>query len=794
MTKKIDIGQKAKVKIQWNVAQSNYSRELENSMIALMAKKYDIPAKNIVVEPNYITANNSGVLSSETVQSIHDPKFQQELMKQYIANNDIKDVDFEEIIKIDSQINSLIDYDAYDKGKRYTIKWVKWSNFLSYGPDNYFDFTTLNGLVLLNGEPANKSGKSTFAYDLLHFLLFGKTNTNKAKNLGELFNNYLPEARTINVEGCINIDGEDFIIRRTLTRPAQGKKAKTVTNKVEYYRLAEDGSEEILPEDNKQEASTTATTKLIKEALGNESDFDLIISANAKDLDNIISLTETVKGRLLSRWIGLSIIEDKDIKAREKWNKEISVGRFSDMYNQVQLESDIENLTTENKHNEGCIKDLNEQISTHDKSIAENQSNKDLLLSSMREIDTALLKVDVTTLQASIDALIDAGKRKNSEVTIIEEQIKEIGEVSYSEEEYKKMKSENERLINDMAETRMKINNLKSTNKALENAEICPTCHRKLDNVDNSGQIEENKKTIQELTDNGVTMKKRSDELVESMNVIEQKRAIAYKKSQLELKLAALKTEIANKRAEYKEKSQTLKEIQKNKDAIAKNNEITAKINVITANINYSERAKREATSEINLLEREIVKNNESIALKKSYLVKIEAERKTEKYWKLYLQMIGKDGISKMVLRNTLPIINSELNRLLGDVTDFRVEVVMNEKNDIDFLLIRDETITRLSAASGLEKTQAALALRVVLGKMSKLSRPPFILLDEVLGTVASENYDDMKKLYDKIVSYYDFVLHICHIDLDWYNNNIITVTKTNNISHINSQTSTIYE
>ena len=786
MTKKIDIGQKAKVKIQWNVAQSNYSRELENSMIALMAKKYGIPAKNIVVEPNYITANNSGVLSSETVQSIHDPKFQQELMKQYIANNDIKDVDFEEIIKIDSQINSLIDYDAYDKGKRYTIKWVKWSNFLSYGPDNYFDFTTLNGLVLLNGEPANKSGKSTFAYDLLHFLLFGKTNTNKAKNLGELFNNYLPEARTINVEGCINIDGEDFIIRRTLTRPAQGKKAKTVTNKVEYYRLAEDGSEEILPEDNKQEASTTATTKLIKEALGNESDFDLIISANAKDLDNIISLTETEKGRLLSRWIGLSIIEDKDIKAREKWNKEISVGRFSDMYNQVQLESDIENLTTENKHNEDCIKALNEQISTHDKSITENQSNKDLLLSSMREIDTALLKVDVTTLQASIDALIDAGKRKNSEVTIIEEQIKEIGEVSYSEEEYKKMKSENERLINDMAETRIKINNLKSTNKALENAEICPTCHRKLDNVDNSGQIEENKKTIQELTDNGVAMKKRSDELVESMGVIEQKRAIAYKKSQLELKLAALKTEIANKRAEYKEKHQTLKEIEKNKDAIAKNNEITAKINVITANINYSERAKREATSEINLLEREIVKNNESIALKKSYLVKIEAERKTEKYWKLYLQMIGKDGISKMVLRNTLPIINSELNRLLGDVTDFRVEVVMNEKNDVDFLLIRNETVTRLSAASGLEKTQSALALRVVLGKMSKLSRPPFILLDEVLGTVASENYEDMRKLYNKITEYYDFILHITHINeiVDWHDP-IVTVQKIDNISRI---------
>ena len=784
MTKKIDIGQNAKVKIQWNVHQSNYSRELENSMIALMAKKYGIPAKNITVETNYVTNNTNDVLAAETVQSIHDPKFQQGLMKQYIANNDIKDVDFEEIIKIDSQINSLINYDAYDKGKKYTIKWVKWSNFLSYGPDNYFDFTTLNGLVLLNGEPANKSGKSTFAYDLLHFLLFGKTNTNKAKNLGELFNNYLPDAKTINVEGCINIDGEDYIIRRTLTRPAQGKKTKTITNKVEYYKVSEDGSEEILPEDNKQEASTTATSKIIKDALGNESDFDLIISANAKDLDNIISLTETEKGRLLSRWIGLSLIEDKDIKAREKWNKEISVGRYSDMYNQTQLETDIEELTTTLTHNAAQIEAYNNQINTLNKSIEEYQQSKELLLSSRQSIDNSLLKVDVATLQNTINMLIEDGKRKNSTVEILEKDLSEMGEIIFSEDEYKSMRSENESLISKMAETRATINSLKSTNKALESAEFCPTCGKKFDNVDNSAQIMQNGERIKQLTSDGIAMKKRSDELTSAMATIEELRAKANKKTQIELKIAALKTEIANKRAEYKEKSQTLKEIEKNKEAIKKNSEIDARINVINANITSGEANKRNLLNAITSLEKENARHTETISLKKSYLVKIAEERKIEKYWKLYLQMIGKDGISKMVLRNTLPIINSELNRLLGDVADFRVEVVMNEKNDVDFLLIRDETITRLSAASGLEKTQAALALRVVLGNMSKLSRPPFILLDEVLGTVASENYDDMKKLYDKIVSYYDFVLHICHIDLDWYDS-IVTVQKIDNISRI---------
>jgi DNA repair exonuclease SbcCD ATPase subunit len=755
-------------------------------MIALMAKKYGIPAKNIVVETNYLTTNGNDVLSTETVQSIYDPKFQQELMKQFIANNDIKDVDFDEIIKIDSQINSLINYDAYDKGKKYTIKWVKWSNFLSYGPDNYFDFTTLQGLVLLNGEPANKSGKSTFAYDLLHFLLFGKTNTNKAKNLGELFNNYLPETRTINVEGCINIDGEDFIIRRTLTRPAQGKKTKTVTNKVEYYRLSNNGTEEVLPEDNNQEESTTATTKLIKEALGNESDFDLIISANAKDLDNIISLTETEKGRLLSRWIGLSLIEDKDVKAREKWNKEISVGRYSDMYNQTQLESDIEGLTELNTSYATYVEDLNKKIEEYDKNITEQQKNRDLLLSSKQIIDSSLLKVDATTLQTAINNLIETGKRKNGEVELLTKELEEMGDVSYSEDEYKKMRAENEKLINDMAEARISINNLKATNKVLENAEICPTCHRKLDNVDNSEQIAANLAEINAHTQNGISMKKRSEELVKLMDVIEQLRIRANKKTQLELKIGALKVEIANKRAEYKEKNQILKEIQKNKDAITKNSELDAQINVVSANISTLENAKRTALTNISSYEKEIVRNNENIALKKGYLVKIVEERKTEKYWKLYLQMIGKDGIGKMVLRNTLPIINNELNRLLSDVSDFRVEIVMNDKNDVDFLLVRDETITRLSAASGLEKTQAALALRVVLGSMSKLSRPPFILLDEVLGTVAKENYDDMKKLYDKITEYYDFILHITHISdiVDWHDS-IVTVKKVDNISSV---------
>lgn len=787
MNKKVDIGSNAKVVVKWNVHQSNYTKELEKSIISLMAQKYGISEKNIRVETNYTALNECGVITSDDAKSIHDPKFQQELMKEFIKINNIENVDFDEILKIDSQINSLIDYDSYDKSKRYEIKWVKWDNFLSYGPDNFFNFTNLHGLVLLNGEPANKSGKSTFAYDLIHFLLFGKTNTNKAKTLGELFNNYLPDKRTLNVEGCINIDGEDYIIRRTLTRPASGKKSKTITNKVEYFKVDENGNETILPENNEVGASTTATSKIIKEALGNESDFDLIISANAKDLDSLITLTETEKGRLLSKWIGLSIIEDKDVKAREKWNKEISIGRYSDMYNATQLENDIKTLSDNIAENEKLICSNNDKINSCINRIVEHNKTRDSLLAAKPTIDDSLLKIDSTTLQNRIEALINEGKIKNAEAENVTKEINDIGVIEYSEDEYISLKKENNNLINAMAELRVNINNLKEKNTALRKSEYCPTCHRKLDGVDYSASITANEVNIEEFTKQGIAFKKRSDEITTLMTEIENKRILANRKNKLELKLAAINTEIASKRLEYKEKSQLLKDITKNIEAITINSKLDADINVVNVSIATEEKLKSNLERENISLSEEINSNKQTIALRKTYLLKIEEERKVEKNWKLYLQMIGKDGISKMVLRNTLPIVNNELNRLLGDVCDFKVEIVMNDKNDIEFLLLRDDTVTKLSAASGLEKTQAALALRVVLGNMSKLSKPPFILLDEVLGTVAKENYDDMKKLYDKITEYFSYILHITHIAdiVDWHSGGVITVKKENNISSL---------
>ena len=794
MEKKIDIGKKAKVNLVWNVSPTDYTKEMEKNIKALFAKKYDIPVSNIIIDKNFkrLTAGGENALNSENIKSITDVNFHHKLYKIYLEENDIKEYDWDALMAIDSLVNNQINFDKYEKGRKYTIKWLDWSNFLSYGQTNHFDFTQLHGLVLLNGEPANKSGKSTFAYDLLHFLFFGKTHSGKADDeLGQLFNIHLPEETELKVEGCINIDGTDYIIKRTLKRAAKSKKEfRSALQKIEYYRINEVGEEEELADiDNLQEESATKTNKVIKEAIGDESDFDLIISANMKDLDELITLKKTDRGRILSRWIGLSCLEDKNVIAKETWNKKISVGRYCDTYNREDLKAEIESLTNDNIEYNKNIEENKKKIKASEDTI--NRYNDDITryASDKKPIDSSIdINLDVTTLEKKLNDLVINGKNDSKVKEELEKELSTITDYEYSDEEYKKLVSEKETIISKISTIKANIETLRNTIKQLKSSEYCPTCGRKLDGVDNTKQIEENTVKVNKLIEDGVELNNRKAEISSQIEAIDIKRDNNKKKNNLELRISALQTKLVTQRADYLDIKDKIKKLNDNKEAIKYNNDIDAKIKALKESVKVEDNIRLSLSNENVSYQKSIEGNEKTIAEKESIIVKIKNEEKIEKDWKLYLKLIGKDGICKIVLRNTLPIINMELGRLLDDIADFSVEVIMNDKNDVDFIMERDGAKTKLSAASGLERTMASLALRVVLGNMSMLSHPPFILLDEILGGVAEENYEDMKRLYDKVLPYFEFVLHICHLKewFDWHNQ-IIKIKKENNISSVKS-------
>ena len=764
------------------------TKEQEKSIIAKIAKKHGVsPAKvrftTKKVYPDGVEVKDTA-LNAEMINNIKDPKYQQELFRKYIEQNKIKDYNWEELLNIDSRVNSLINYDAYEKSRRFVLKYAKWSNFLSYGKENYFDFTKLSGIVLLKGDPANKSGKSTFAYDLIHFALFGKTRSGKADKFSEMFNNYLPNERELYVEIGIVIAGEEYVIRRTLTKPDPKKKTKNIGNSVRYYRINGDGSSEELNDiDNMEGVSTTKTSKAIKEAIGSEEDFDRIISANAKDLDELISMKDTDRGRVLSRWIGLLPLEDKEIKAKDMWAK-TCVGRLCDVYDRETLRNEIAELVEENKESAQTIEDNKIKIQETRERRETDSETKDVLLSSKQKVDDALSHVDVTTVETKMNKVVEDGKKNNEVLAAMEKEVAEIGEIEYSDNEYKTLSKKKDELTNEIATLKAEMSAKKREAQALANDEYCPTCHQKWPNRDNSAAIARLQEEFAKDYDKGIQLKAQKDEIEAAMNAMESTREKYLSKAQKEIKIGTLRNKRTTLVNEYNKLKKIADDYRDNKDIILKNNEIDTRVNVLKANIDVCDATIRRLENENVAAQKDIDSNNETIREKESYIKRIEQEIELEKTWRLYLIMVGKDGISKMVLKSTIPTINQELDKLLCDVADFRVEVDVNSKNDIEFWLIRDDIKTRLAGGSGLEKTQAALALRVVLANMSNLSRPPFLVLDEILGSVAAENYDDMKRLYDKIALQYDFILHICHVDLDWYEKTI-TVTKQSNISTI---------
>lgn len=789
---KIKIGSNGKVNIKWRVLPIDYTHDAEENIKVKFAHKYGISKDNVKVEPVFITKDENGSekeYQNDITNNIQNPEFQHKLFLEYLNERGITEYDFDKIVEIDDKINSGINYTLYEQNKRYSINWIKWDNFMSYGENNFFDFRTVNGLVLLTSEPANQGGKTTFCLDLLRFLLFGKvTSRENDWVLARVFNKHLPEATEVVVEGCITIDGVDYVIKRTISRPALKKRTdkSKVTQKVDYYKLVNDQYIDLVDEECENETTVTETNKAIKEAIGNERDFDLMICVDADNLKDLISLKDTDRGRLISRWIGLLSLEDKDKLARETFNKEIMPGLMINRYNKEELKQDIKVLEENNSELSKTINENENKRVECTKKLEEFKSQRDKLIASRKNIDETLLRVDIATLENSLNKTKEDGQLKRAELQANKEKLKEFGNIVFSEDEYKALREQERTATEWLANSRVKYTNKKNEIEALKKGEYCPTCGAKLKGVDNSAKIAELEKELKDLAEIGADVKKSYDSLVKEIAELEEKRTKYNEKVKLQLLIDKNEVDIENLIAKYKEYERTIKEIQDNKAAIEENNKIETSLNLLNENYKVEEMVGINLLSDIARDKATIESNNKSVEQSKKIIGTIEKEEVLVRNWRLYLDMIGKNGISKMVIRTVLPLINGELKHLLSDVCDFDVEVSIDDHNDVAFSLIHDGVKSALGSGSGFEQTVSSLALRTVLSKISSFSKPSFVVFDEILGGVAAENYDALKRLYDKMVSSYGTILEITHNPalVEWHKY-FITVKKENNISSI---------
>ena len=794
-----------KIVVELHMPQMDNNEEKKAALKKNVSEKYGVPLRNVTIDFKPITVVKDGKevsLASEVIDNIQDPQFQVRLFKEYIDERKI-DVDFEAVKRIDEMVNAHVDFNQYTKFKRYKFKYVKWDNYLSYGKDNFFDFTKLHGLVLLNSVPGNQGGKTTFAINLLRFALFGKSE--KSPNLNDVFNRFSKEETEVKVEACIEIDGVDYIIRRTITRPSLKK--RTVKSKpkqtVEYFKLI-NGEYDLI--ENCEGESTQQTNNIIMETVGSPDDFDLVISATKKTVDSLFDKGQTEKGRLFSRWLGLLSLEDKENVAKDIWKKQISPTLLCNKYDRATLASEITDYEACNKENEDEIKKLETELSNIEKEIDTIGKEKEDVLKSRKEINSDLEKLDVTTIENRLSMKQNELEIKRGQLTTKKEEYAKVKDAVFSVEDYEKLKTEikekgekKHSIELKNAELKSKIAGLRNENKRIQellDGRICPTCGQQIDKATQTDSITKNELEINRLITNGTTNKQRIDKIADEITKLEEKQEImesdrerVNERQRLEPTMIAIKANIDTIKLEIEKLEGQRNEIENNRDNIKYNNEIDNKIRLIGVNIVEKTRVKDDKIRLIQSCKNNIEYNSLKINERNETIKKLIEEEKIVKEWQVYQELVGKNGVVKIVLKQALPILNNEIKRTLDGLCDFDVVLDIDDKNDVCINLVCDGVEMPIEkGASGFEATFGGIAVRNALATISSLSRPNYLTLDEVDSTISPENLDNLYELYNRILTNYDFIFHIVHTDNEDViakHNQVVTVVKQNHISKI---------
>jgi DNA repair exonuclease SbcCD ATPase subunit len=764
------------IKVTWDDIPENFTQERIKRVRSYFQNKYN--SKNVTVLTRAIDRNSGDELDIDLDQNVMDTTYQRNLMSQFVMANDMG-VDINLIKRLDDKVNAKIadEVEIDTKYKRVYVKKIKFSNFLSFGDNNVLDVEKLGGITVIDSNPPNFGGKSVLAVDLILFLFFNTTT--KTTKAIDIFNRFR-KVNEVFVQGEVEIDGGEYIIVRKIKRKKTKKGEWSVSTSLEFLERKKDGSLQNFTGEQRRE-----TEKFIKESIGTMNDFLLTVLSTAGNLESLIESKPTERGNVLSRFIGLEVLKDKESTCKKmysEWSKKL----ISNVYNIEELKQDIkkekqEKITLSEKN-----VDNQKKLNKVETELVENNKTRDELIGKkFLDIDIEIQKVNPRLVKESLD-------ENNLNLLTLDLKLKAYGDKEIPEEVdlevlSVKTKDRDKTLHKKIQNT----TNLKSLNKTLKNlieSEICPTCKQPLKDVDHTPEIESLKKEISTLN---TTIENEETKLIKLNEVVENittKKIIFddYEKELLKKERVVL--EIGKKELEINKIKEKLKKWESNKNKLEENANLDKKILTTDSKLDVLKSDKDNLIREIEGNTNKI-KNSEDLIVEHNIKIsKIKKENEVEEVFRAYLTVFGKNGIIKTIVKSVVPKLNSELMRLLSDVTNFMTEIRVNDKNEVEFWMVDNDTGVEklLVTGSGFEKTLASLAIRTVLTKVSCLPRPNITVFDEVLGKVSNENLEQVGTFFSRVKDYFENVFLITHNPLvrEW-SDNVVTINKENNISKL---------
>jgi DNA repair exonuclease SbcCD ATPase subunit len=759
--------------VVWEDNNENFTQDKIKSVKHYFQKKYNTTNVNVITKAKI--QKEEGEQTVDVSVNIMDTNYQIELLKQYLTSKNY-DKHLDDILNHNRMVENKMQETEVETAvfKKWYIKNIEFSNFLSYGDNQKVDFDITNGLTVIESDPPNFGGKTVLSVDLLLFLFFNETTkTSKAE---EIFNRFTDNDK-VTVKGEIVIDGEEYIIVRNIERKLSKKGEWNVKTELDFFKKLADGTLQNFTGEQRRE-----TEKFIKESIGTKEDFLMTILTTATNLEELIDAKPTARGQVLSRFMGLDFLRRKEEVAKSIYS-DFSKSMLSNIYN-------TEQLKTDNENNETRIGDLKTNIITFKNELTEIESNiqkgkdyrDDMMSKKHTDIDVELSRLNPSQVKQEIEGheyQIEQTKLKLSELNVVEP--KEF----YKEDNHDKIKEQYNNVFREKVQLDTKISEVEKLKSEVKGGIKCEHCGIELMNATITQQ------KIAEL-DGLITQKTEKEGLMMELSTKE-KGFVEIKKQFDEYEKNKLIKEkhdatIENFQLKIEGLQVKLTEYDKMLDKIKANEHVDTMLIKANMRLEDLDRQKTQKQNQINNDEYTIKTLEEKIKTNLNNIIKIAEEQEKEKIYKIYLEAYGKNGISKIIMRTMIPIINSELQRLMEESAFFKLQIQINDKNEVEFIMIDNGTgIEKLmSSGSGYERTVASLALRSVLSKICSLPKPNIVVFDEVFGKISNDNLEMVHNFFIAIKDFFPTILLISHNPIvnNWADNTI-KIVKNDNISKV---------
>jgi len=759
--------QKIKKGARFRIRSNQNISQIEIKLIHHYLKE-DKKAKEVVYQNTGKNDLDIQVVSKEKAKSfdVRNKTKRLSLLKDFFNDsveenitNDVNNIFNDYLDQIPDELSSL-------NSSYWTIHDLKFDNTFSYGKNNLVNFDNLGGVVGLFGN--NRAGKSSIPGSLMYCLF-------NSSDRGSIKNQNIVNIRkgSCKASASISIGQKKFLIERETLKKSDKKGKISSTTSLSLKSLSDNN--------NQTEEQRRETEKIIRDMIGTPEDFLYTSFASQGEMNTFIKEKSSARKTVLSKFLNLDLYEDLYKRSREDY------------------------IVLKNKHKSLNEKNWNSLIEECKAEIQENKKLQNKVkdeLSALREKEVNI-KVEVNNLEKrqkshpsgyslesvtkEISYIKDKINENKNNINLLEEEIVSNKSIIEKIKDFKQSFS-----IEELEDQKKKLSVLKQNLASNKNSQVF--INEEIKRNKNSLNILEEVpcdetfsdcKFIKGAYESKAQIEKLSNEIKSiETNILEITSAVRnIEKENIEEKIKKFNS-VLNK--EYK----TNLDLDRNKEKIEN---LKDKISIFTQKLENLNKIRSELElSNNDSLNEKVKKLKQDLNLissdvydKESLLVRISKDqfaienrintynKEKEDYldivkkWKtydLFSYAVSKKGIPAMLINNSLPLINKEINKILSGVATFTINLE-DDGTSLNVYIDYGDSKRIIECASGMEKMIASIAIRVALINISSLPKSNIFIIDEGFGALDDSNVEACSRLLTSLKKYFKTILIISHVD-----------------------------